>query len=918
MRVRGMVAGGVVFLLLVVWLLWPSPRDGTFDYIRARAAALDHDADRVRAFVENEIAAEPYAGRLRGPVGTLWSGSGSAADRAALLRALLEACGDDGPELTGAAHELTVEFGGESRTYEVGALAGRPLVLRLDEDSAFTFGAVGETQRATGTAEAGGVLRLTHRSGETQRSVRRRFEAEDRDSVHVIVVAAGGVQEWVLDKERELVASRPPDEAAAYLLALTHAAKSDRALRTLERHFELRAHYAEPRLLIGSTHGGDAETVAAHTLDLRRNRVVVTGNPDETTKFHITRSFLEAQLEGAVLREAVANAAVLTSLDVMGEHLERHRASSLHRVSLYRDLIGRLVQQHTGSKLTLGADDVRTLILEHKGGGNVAVASIHDTLTAAMQGAPVPFELLKSGSVATDRHGLLALEIEALLGPAAGGALDYAPTFDLAESTSELIRTDVRFFTYRPVRGEKVPRVTLEYQFTRVTDDGGFEYESIDYWDEIEKKAYRAVGKYSVTRGAVLKSRVISTWYSRWRFGRDDQFLMFSREMMRELKEKGYTTAQYRDRNRKLSEPMKLWLCERGVETLYLNNKPYQVPILKVAGGYAQDDAPKQPYAKVKVIEDPTFKGTPMNKWTVMDDDRFPLVNMRGTRVQTSIPGRVTSTATKLGVPGATIEVAGTGVSGTTAADGRLLLPVIRKPFDVFKVVAKARGYETKVVEIDFRKQDAFPLNLALTPAPDPEAFIRVDANSFAALDQVDDNRLRALVRMSIEDASGSFALVPRNEVPYGPARARAWMLIEPGTLHTSFATSDGLFGVVGNVSKWLDRTPGKVFKELSGVVPGPKDVQGSAVSAYSGYIASWYAYSAGKLQAVTAMMDGHEFKDLGHKHAIGFALQFLKSMEKGMDSFAAKHLGANAKAYKEGFMAGLRFFESHAEYRGK
>ncbi len=66
-------------------------------------------------------------------------------------------------------------------------------------------------------------------------------------------------------------------------------------------------------------------------------------------------------------------------------------------------------------------------------------------------------------------------------------------------------------------------------------------------------------------------------------------------------------------------------------------------------------------------------------------------------------------------------------------------------------------------------------------------------------------------------------------------------------------------------------------------------------------------------------MMEGKEFKDVGHAHAMKFAMDFLNSMSDRWPLLApAKAFGAHGALYRAGFLAGLQFFENNPVYRGE
>lgn len=94
--------------------------------------------------------------------------------------------------------------------------------------------------------------------------------------------------------------------------------------------------------------------------------------------------------------------------------------------------------------------------------------------------------------------------------------------------------------------------------------------------------------------------------------------------------------------------------------------------------------------------------------------------------------------------------------------------------------------------------------------------------------------------------------------------------------------------------------------------------LQQDVVNCYAGHLAGWYVYSAGRLDAISKMMDGETFTDLGHEHAMKFANAWIEGMSGALDGFVAGKAGVNGDMYKTGFKAALNFFDSHPEFRGR
>ena len=98
---------------------------GVDPVIDAIAFQLNYDRDSIIAFVVNEIAYDPYAGALRGPLGTVMAGAGNSLDKAQLLQALLSASLIDAQ----IAFTTIDERAGQTLLASVGAQETTPAVM---------------------------------------------------------------------------------------------------------------------------------------------------------------------------------------------------------------------------------------------------------------------------------------------------------------------------------------------------------------------------------------------------------------------------------------------------------------------------------------------------------------------------------------------------------------------------------------------------------------------------------------------------------------------------------------------------------------------------------------------------------------------------------------------------------------------
>ena len=114
-----------------------------------------------------------------------------------------------------------------------------------------------------------------------------------------------------------------------------------------------------------------------------------------------------------------------------------------------------------------------------------------------------------------------------------------------------------------------------------------------------------------------------------------------------------------------------------------------------------------------------------------------------------------------------------------------------------------------------------------------------------------------------------------------------AWLYLDPETSRFIPATEDGLFAAstVGGFAK--DWAVNQGLQKTLGV-GSPYETQTGTINYYAGFIASWYAYSAGRLDALTQEMEGETMTHFGHDHAMAVAKAFLAGMNPLLDAGTA------------------------------
>lgn len=944
-KISWRIAGIATLVLMLLLLLILGRGESEFSYVREKAKELNFDKAEILEFVRKRVEQIDYSGSFRGSLGTLWGESGNSFDRAQLLSDLLSFSGKEnkiireggrfgvlldeteeiiplveGDDLRSAVpaevdDDFSIAFSlgsgeevGDPYSGRVADHLRSPLLVSLREGAAhLTDGSGGILRSLKLEKEKRLVIRIEFRvAGEDPVVVRRELIAEGEsgpESDHAVVFAPCEIGQFVFEKQVELwreAHGKSETVRSAYELVLAHWFRSDLMLDDLRDHFKLEAYYSVPRILIGSSYRAEgSEVVSRQALDLRLNEISVADEGEVASNFAITRAILEAELEAQVTSE-VTGSRGSSAIEVFLGHLGDLPESSSKRIAGYEGTLNAFLRDtYPEAKLTLSLEGTPVLKVIHlPGGRSVKIVPEESLLKKMKEIAELPWTVLGKGLAEVEDFPELSYELEALLGTISIRTVDYSPEFAVEESPRIISTPSVRKFFYRIDEESGDAVVSFEQQLTEIESDGGYRYEFVDYWDEVNKRPQSLRSTLDVPSETSISGRGTSHWHNQQTIEKGSNPLALGVDVFRELKEKGHAEVIPFFFDRSAGEPMKLYNLGIAELEIQINQQKTPARAMWVGGGPAAKNLSKQAWDQLEAVDDPS---TPYveycNRFLVLDNPEFPIYLQGADRFQASIPGKVISELNDQGVEGARVVIEGTNAEATSWPSGQFVLPIVKKPFDVFTVRITHPDFESWEEKLDFRNLETFERLRCITLKPriPEDKFVWVDSGQVEeGVSQLSDERLQRFVREALEDDPSLIALVPREEIHYGVGRTRSWLLFNRNSHHITAVNSDGLHGA------------------------GAGEVETGAISAYSGFISSWYVYSGGKLDAMTRAMTGGDFSDLGHAHARDFALRFLENMLANIDSVFPKQGRANREAYRLGFLAGLGFFEANPAYRGE
>jgi hypothetical protein len=956
---RSRVVTGIVVLTalaVIVWLLargCDTPVDPVtrgFDYFHAKAIELDRDPDRVKAFVADDIKTLEGTGNVKGPLATLWNGSGTASEKAQLEAVLLACCDPVADSSTawrdtaGNANEtklgveLELTSGGTTKRTGViaescGLLVGAGHSLEIDEGGKAKltlrlYGADPVIREIDATDADSALLRFTLTAEGKPRDVTRELWNKDNENGptwgipgdrHDFIVLPSRVTKFVREKEelRLKEAEREGDaDAKAYLALLDYCLQSDDILAGIEKENGVTALFDLPRILILSKFnlpsfvGGPAQA-----LDLRLNHVNFEGEKVAAYASVQTRSMLEAGLETAWLAE-YTGAPCTSAHDVISALREDYPDQPARRLQAVLDALAAAASQPAGTTLTFVASDPAnkdapkpevTLTRQDDGKWLIRSGALHAGIVADLEKNPdMPRLALKDGRIdgATDSQERLALLVEvglmaADVKPQTGSR--YVLQSRLASAPPSLV-VEGASFTFAWGSGDD--RVD---QQVVINSCGG----SLVLIARVQSGVRPVSGDRTIAAAALDSSTLHNPWYAQ---GSDSQkdatTFVVSRQVFATLKsgKSSDFTLQGRYANtedaaegkpRPITWTGRIEPVGTGTTVISINNRDETINILRCRAGERE----------IAILDDA--------RWPVGMADKL-------TEVNTSIRARLVDLGgTPIG--GAVVSI--DDVRLTTAFDGAFTVPP-RKADGYVKLKATVtRGADSLgEAELDLTSPGLSEIVVTVHRPLKDLLFIHPSERS-----RLDPLNLSAQVKRHANAAfdSGLCVMIPAAMVTVGGEEEIAFYSFDPATGESIGVMETGLHGSMGTFkSAWKDAAK-KTGKEAW---DNRKDIAEGGlppIHMLRGAIVAWFTYCSYRLEgssnveALMRMLNDMEYweansnlfsqteKAIGGKAGEKVREKLAGAIGGNMDG------GAAVVAFKCGYLGSAAFLAKFMADRG-
>lgn len=902
-RHRRWLFAALLLLAVVVALLLgrcrPTDR-GPFDWFRAKAEALGRDAQRVTAFVADDVPTLPYQGNVKGALATLWEGAGSPEEKQALAGALLAHCNGGKPAVADpAALHLAIVHRGAAET----VVWDGPIGDLVGDVHSIETSAPGKTRitlRATAAVvrdvDAGQqreelLFRVQRTAGQAPLEVvRELWHADNRigpvaaltGDRHDFVVLPCRILRAVKEQEERLLQQRgrdQGDDAYAYRTLLEYCVRSDLALADLERALKVRARFDLPRILVLSRAKVPNAPAGATALDLRLDRVRFDGaSPSDTYLAAQVHSFVESGLEQHFLTE-ITQQPCTSTWDVFNKLNDDFPNSYDRRMGLVRQALASLGERGRG---TFRARKGSTTVTVTKDGERCTVAGGRLDERVVQHLAKQP-DATKLGPSCEDTDtAALAVELS-LMG--AGAAPDYVlEVVDLVRDADSLVVPGARFtFHWGPDANPTDQTVEIEACG-----------EAMQLAWRVQTGMRPVRGMRTITATALADATTHNPWYVQ---GDDEQgdatSFCVSRRVYHQLHEGKACAMAILGPRRLEDEPeAKRPVAWRGdavpagsaTHRVLVNGRAEELPLLRVRLG--DEDL------------------------AILDDARFPVgMADKLTSIRTGIRARLVDES-GLGIANADVAAEGHGAV-RTGPDGRFALPPLsgkvklvasrdQKPFGECLVDLEAPGRSEVVVTM---------------PRPRTELL-------FVTKDNAQDLTPLALssqARRNVDRylAAGYQVVIPSHAVEVDGVDVVAWYAHDVASGDIVAVTEDGLHGATAS----YDRALASLARDLAKAANKPQPFV--HVHALRGAIIAWWMYGKERVggaeheEAIQKMLD--EMDDWEKATNLLTGLEGIPGARSAMGKLMSKagwdvqNAGASA-AFKIGYIGATRFLDHKLE----